>query len=601
MNTHDSHLSERAIEALACGRDDLASEAEREHASRCETCGAARAAARELATGTRALLLQTAAEPSPAQLDAWVERALAATATVSGEIRALEPARRPSRPGRLQLGAAAALALAIVGAGVLSRELPTLGGGIRIAREIGVAGLAVAQVFLGLVPGGRASVVIAGAALMLVLAVLIRRIASEPSGDFARAARRMFSAGLLTLAAFVLGFAQPAAALEFQGDWDQIDRPVTLTVERAAASDVLRQAASAAGVSLIASLPEDPPVTLAVTDVPLREVVAAVLEGVPVVAKLNGKVLVIRGAPALARAPAQPAPVQALPAPPVLPAPPRWGDDDDDDDRRERKRSKARDRVTMGENAVIAEGERVKDLVTMGGDADIAGEVTGDVVTMGGAVRVRRTAAVRGDVVTFGGDVTIEPGAIVEGSRVGFGSAIDGKKWKRAISGERSWSWWPLWFGKLLASVAHYALLFLLGMLLLSFVPDRMSALERTLVRAPGRSLALGSVGFLAAIVAMVVLAITIIGIPAALVLLIALPVALYLGLAAIAATLGAAIPLERIQRSPIAQLACGVGILFLFSLIPFLGTIGLIVAATVGLGAVLLTRFSKHAFGEPA
>ena len=606
MNTPDFHLSERAVEALAHGREDLASEADREHASHCEACTAHLVAARELTGATRGLLLREAPDPSSAQLDAWVAQALGASAAVSGEHAAAEPRR--SKVSRLQ-PLAAAIALGLVAAGVFVRDWPTLGGGIRLARDTGIAAAAITEVFLGLVPGGRVSVMIVGAGLMFVFAMLIKRLMSDATIDFARAARRLFGAGGLTLSAAAIGLPATAAhALEFQGDWEPADHPVTLTVERGAASDVLRQAAAAAGVSLIATLPQDPQVTLAVTDVPLRDVIAAVLEGVPVVAKLNGKVLVIRSAapapaatPAPAAAPAPvPAPVQvqpALPAPPIYPPLAR---DDDDDDRRERKRAKPRDRISMGEDVVITEGQRVKDLVTMGGDADIAGEVLGDVVTMGGEAIVRSTAAVRGDLVTLGGEVTVEDGAIIEGSRVGFDRDA-GKRWKHAIATEKSWSWAPSWVGRLLASIAHYALLFLLGMLLLSFVPDRMSALERTLVRAPARSLALGSLGFVAAIVTTIVLAITIIGIPAALVVAIALPVAIYLGLAAIAATLGAAIPLEPIQQRPIAQLACGVGILFLVSLIPFLGTFGLIIAATVGLGAVLLTRFSKQAFGEPA
>ncbi len=611
MNTHDTHLSERAIEALACGRDDLASDAERDHATRCDRCTGNVVATRELADSTRAQLSRAVPEPSALQLDRWVSAALAADAAVSGQ-RAASPSLRRPIPSRPSLWAAA-VALGLVAAGTLTRDLTGMFGSVRLVREAGIAGVALTEVLLGMVPGGRLGVVVAGMLFLSGCMMLLKRIAAD-GGELSSAARRMFGMGLFTLVATLFGGVglPKAHALDFQGEWDSAARPVTLTVERAAASDVLRQAATAAGVNLVATLPEDPQVTLAVNELPLREVIAAVLGDAPLVAKLTGSVLVIRAASAAPAAaaplpgpvPVMPPTAAAKPAFPPPPAPPRslgLDEDRDTDEDRPRKKGKARDVVTMGSDVVVARGERAKDVVTMGGDADIAGEVTGDVVTMGGAIHVRNGASVRGDLVTFGGDVTIEDGAIVEGARVGFDHGRkEMKKWANDWKDEAE-DWGPDWMGDTLGSVAHYALLFLLGLMLLSLVPDRLSAVERTVARAPGRSLALGFIGFLTVLVMIVVLAISIIGLPAALALLIGLPIAVYFGLAAIAAVLGAAIPIERVQRSPIAQLAVGVGILFLISLVPFIGWVVLIVAAAVGLGAVLLTRLSKRAFGDLA
>jgi hypothetical protein len=160
--------------------------------------------------------------------------------------------------------------------------------------------------------------------------------------------------------------------------------------------------------------------------------------------------------------------------------------------------------------------------------------------------------------------------------------------------------WVPEWLRDFAGGVAHYTLLFLLALLLLSLIPERLGALERTLMTAPGRALALGLVAGIAAVVSILVMAITIIGIPATLVVALTLPIAVYLGLAAVAASLGAALPIEALRERPFTQLASGVGVLFVLSLVPIIGAIGMFAAATLGFGAVLLTRFSKRAVDEP-
>lgn len=619
MNTHETHLDERAIEALACGRDDLATESERAHALACPECAGGILAARELASSTRSVFREALAhgEPDAALIERWVQQATAATAPSSAQARSV-----PTRASAW----AALTALGVAVAGFATQELPSLAGSVRTARDLGITGWTLGQVLFKLVPGGRIGVLLVGALLMGACAWAIRRLGARDSAfDVARAARRLSGVGLYAGIPLVLScwLTQPAGALDFQGDWSDGERLVTLTVERAPASEVLNRAAAAAGMSVVATLPEDPAVTLSVREVPFKDVLSAVLGDAPVTATRTGKLVVIR-----ATTPANPTPT----APTAASTQPSYGpvtdpaDDDGDRDKRKShgKSSKkrdpsAQDRVTFGDDVVVKPGEKVNDVVTTGGDADIAGEVFGDVVTTGGDVHVRKSAVLHGDIVTLGGDVEIDDGAVIEGQHVnalggsGFGSSIaklakqHGGRWSAAHEADDDWvpTWVPFWLADglrdIAGRVAHYTLLFLLALLLLSLVPERLSALERTLMKAPGRALALGFVAGIAAVVSIVVMAITIIGIPAALVVALALPIAVYLGLAAVAASLGAALPIETLRERPIAQLASGVGVLFVLSLVPVIGSIGMFAAATIGFGAVLLTRFSKRAVGESA
>jgi hypothetical protein len=254
-----------------------------------------------------------------------------------------------------------------------------------------------------------------------------------------------------------------------------------------------------------------------------------------------------------------------------------------------------RDVVTFGGDAHVRKGEVVQDVVTMGGDAHIAGTVLGDVVTMGGDLAIEPSGEVRGDLVTMGGEVMIAEGGAAHGERVAFDPAAppvppiplhgghhhhDG-----GIGG---------WIADALGGLVSYALLFVLGLLLMGVARERLDALQLVIVRKPLASLGLGVLGFIAAVVTIVVLAITIIGIPAAVVLACALPFAVYVALAAAASVIGAAIPSAKLKGRPVAQLFAGCAALYVASLVPFVGDVLVAVAAAMGVGALIKTRFGK-------
>lgn len=254
------------------------------------------------------------------------------------------------------------------------------------------------------------------------------------------------------------------------------------------------------------------------------------------------------------------------------------------------------DRVSFGGDVEVRAGERVTDVVSMGGDVDVRGEVMGDAVTMGGQLHVYPGAVVHGDAVTMGGDIEVDDGGRIDGQRVGMGGDGGGVRIAAGSLGVPHFSRPIQALEDLFSSITSYAMLFLLGLLLMGLAPDRLSALQRTIVRAPLRSFGMGVVGVIAAVGAIVVLAVTIVGIPAAVVLGLLLPVAMYVGLAATATVLGAMFPIERLRGHPVLQLAAGVVALFVVSLAPFAGDAIVGVAGLFGLGALAITRFGKRA-----
>ncbi len=255
----------------------------------------------------------------------------------------------------------------------------------------------------------------------------------------------------------------------------------------------------------------------------------------------------------------------------------------------------ADDRLAMGEKVMIAEGERVDDVASMGGDVTVAGIAEGDVVSMGGDVfvlgrvegdvasaggSVRVEGTVEGDVATAGGQVTFGPNGRVEG-RV----QTHGERFAPAAHHEESA------LGAFVRRVGAFALLFLLAFGFRFAATDRFHTLRATMVKAPLKTPLMGLAFFCAAVVAILGSAVTVVGIPVAAVLAFALVLAVYLGLAMSAAVLGAVLPWEKLRGRENLQLAAGVGALFFLSLLPFVGNLALLVAALFGLGAVAMTR----------
>ncbi len=250
------------------------------------------------------------------------------------------------------------------------------------------------------------------------------------------------------------------------------------------------------------------------------------------------------------------------------------------------------DRVAFGGDVYVGPGEVVADAVSFGGNVTVEGTVRGDAVAFGGDV-VRQGGTVEGEIVTMGGFSRTEPAPFATpetpetpetptppaASRHADGPLDDAIGWVKSTA--RS-------------AVAH-VLLFLLGLLFLGVSRERLAALQVTMIKDSLRTAGWGLLGYVGAAVTLVLLCVTIIGIPVALVGALALPVLTYLGLAAAATVIGAALPIAQLKGREIAQLGAGVLILFVASIVPFIGGIATAVAACLGFGALLRTRLSER------
>ena len=287
-------------------------------------------------------------------------------------------------------------------------------------------------------------------------------------------------------------------------------------------------------------------------------------------------------------------------------------------------------RVRFGGDVTVAEDEAIgDDVVAILGSARIDGRVDGNVVAVAGSVHLGPKADVRGDVTAVGGTVERADGNVVAGQinevRVGrptFGPFANVRPWD-------NWHWLgdtvPNPFGgsfDLVATLVRVGLVGLLAALMIAVLPSSVRRVADRVSAEPWRA---GFVGLAAQllfvpllVITVVVLAVSIIGIPLLLLVpfaLIFVAVALVMGFAGASCAVGRWIGSRAGSGMPglLGSLVVGLAVVFALTIIArFLGLAGLsvgvvigsvlavgflveYVAWTVGLGGVLLSRLGRR------
>ena len=189
------------------------------------------------------------------------------------------------------------------------------------------------------------------------------------------------------------------------------------------------------------------------------------------------------------------------------------------------------DMTRVGDDIHVQQNEVVHgDVVTvLGGDAVVDGTVQGDVVAvMGGDIYLNATARVDGDVVCIGGELHEEPGAYVSGKRVtGSGGDLGiGARHGMGRDWERDMDRYGLLGGlRLVKAFVRFLLAIGLALLVAWLFQSRIALGAQTMRRQPGLSFGVGALvlalilpSAIALSVVAVLLVITLIGIPLAVV-----------------------------------------------------------------------------------
>jgi uncharacterized RDD family membrane protein YckC/cytoskeletal protein CcmA (bactofilin family) len=234
--------------------------------------------------------------------------------------------------------------------------------------------------------------------------------------------------------------------------------------------------------------------------------------------------------------------------------------------------------------------------VSILGSHTINGTVHGNAVVVAGIMRLGPNAKVDGNAVAAAGQVIKEPGAIVGGNTVQQAAGVDVGENSEASS------WWhhglrlgrPLAFGPHLHFLwlFNFCLIALYAVLALLF-PGGIKKCGDTLAQRPGITFLTGFLVVLGLPVLFILLCVTIVGIPVALVVLpLGVLASVVFGKAAVYAFVGQAIGGK--QMHPSLAVLLGSVVALVLYLIPFLGLALWMLVAFVGFSCALTALFTS-------
>lgn len=251
------------------------------------------------------------------------------------------------------------------------------------------------------------------------------------------------------------------------------------------------------------------------------------------------------------------------------------------------------------------------DVVCIGGAAVVEGKVEGNVVVIGGSLDFSGEAQ---DVVVLGGNGTLSPGSVIHGDLVHMmgtlkrdpdvtvhGQAIDvGSHLPPQI--QRLLSRGLLGIIVVLRVVSIIVSLIVIFLIVL-IAPERVERMSEVLEPRWPASLGFGILGYAVFIVLAIILAVTLIGIPLAVLLGLAVWVLGLMGTAAIMTTLGRRVGLGTglIGPDPSVLSCAFVGFLVvaLVRFIPVVGEMAWLLLSVIGLGLVLVTKVGSPSSAE--
>ena len=257
----------------------------------------------------------------------------------------------------------------------------------------------------------------------------------------------------------------------------------------------------------------------------------------------------------------------------------------------------------IGGSATLENGSHVTgDVMLAGGTLQSNGRIDGDVLAVGGLVDLGEFSVVGGDVASLGAQIIKADGARIEGTERNLAGGPIQFKLPGGVTPPRIdvlvnpvWNVLSFFFTAFLWAV--------LAIMVVLFLPRQVERTSQAVVTQP---LISGGLGLLTLVVVpplLVLIAITLIGIPISLVGAFLLVIAWAFGMIAVGAEVGKRLA-QVLKQEWAFAVAAGLGTFTLVvvvngfeSLIPCIGWLARLLVAMVGIGAVLLTRFGTQVY----
>jgi hypothetical protein len=275
----------------------------------------------------------------------------------------------------------------------------------------------------------------------------------------------------------------------------------------------------------------------------------------------------------------------------------------------------------VGGVATVEEGATVQgDVMVAGGTLSVAGRIDGDIAIFGGSVTLERSAYVDGDLVNIGGSVQRSAGAVVTGDvREGgefdlpmapgpmFFPDLERFSFGSEVSAQQSpGQWLALLLLRIIRSGIMVLALAALALVVALFWPKGVERLGQTAMHQPVLVFLVGLLSWVVGLGLLVVLAITICLIPLALLVGLALLVAALLSWVTAGWLIGRKLLAVLNLRNVTVVVEAAVGTLllavvyFLVGILPCTEFIFGLLIVSLGLGAIVLTRFGTRPYPMP-
>jgi len=244
--------------------------------------------------------------------------------------------------------------------------------------------------------------------------------------------------------------------------------------------------------------------------------------------------------------------------------------------------------VKIGGDVTIAEGNKVKNAVAVGGQITVNGTATGHVMAIGGSVVLTRTALVEGNVVSIGGVIVMGKGARVHGNL----NEINASDISQSLASvlDEDWEGWSWVFAVL--SLLIFIGIMLLAILLVTLLPKPVCLVATAIRESPFRVFLWGLLVLISIVPLAVLLTISVMGI-----VLIPLEMTLVVGSALVGFIAVAQLAGEKIflfikkpGQSIVSDVSLGLIILWLVGWMPHIGWMIKVIAVVLGLGGVFIS-----------
>lgn len=250
--------------------------------------------------------------------------------------------------------------------------------------------------------------------------------------------------------------------------------------------------------------------------------------------------------------------------------------------------------IKIGRDVTVGDGQKVDNVVAVGGQITVNGLVEQNVVAVAGSVILTRKAVIRGNVIVVGGVVARGNGSMVFGDITEINSSTLSSSIASTLRGESEG--WSLLLN--IISLCFFAIILIIALLMALILPRSLAIVAHVIQTNKAKSFLWGFLATLMIVPFFMLLAISIIGIFLIPLAFTALLLAAIIGFIAVGSLLGNFIITKIFhgyKKSLVKETLVGLSLLWLLGWIPlYIGMLIKVLAITFGLGGILLTLSNR-------